>query len=273
MTSAGSALRTRELSKSFVKGFWGSHVMVLDRVTLDVPEGEVLGLLGPNGAGKTTMMRIVLGLIHPSSGEGWIFNRPLSEWDVRKRVGFLPETPYLHDHLTADACLTFFGQLCGLSGVYLKRRAGELLELVGLQEARHRRLRAFSKGMLQRIGIAQALINNPALLLLDEPMSGLDPIGRKEMRGLLFRLKQAGKTIVMSSHLLQDVELLCDRVAILNRGRVAAVVDISDLHRGEPGGAFPSGPEWPGHERNGASQLSLEELYFRAVHEWEGHSA
>ncbi len=229
MTAFTSALRTVDLCKSFSKGLWSRPVPVLDRINLDVRQGETFGLLGPNGAGKTTTMRVALGLIHPSAGEVRIFNRSAQEWEARTRVGFLSEAPYLHDHLTAEGCLRFFGQLCEMDGIGLARRVGVLLELVGLEGARNRRLRTFSKGMLQRVAIAQAMINDPDLLLLDEPMSGLDPIGRREMRQVLLRLSRQGKTIVMSSHLLHDVELLCDRAAILSHGRVAAVVAVKRL--------------------------------------------
>lgn len=217
------ALRIDQLSKVFPTGLWTPPTTVLDEISLEVPAGEVMGLLGPNGAGKTTLFRVVLGLIHPSQGAAWIFGHPVTDYRARRLLGFLPESPYLYEHLTPDTCLTFFGHLCGLGGDGLTRRIEDLLDLVGLLPVRHRRLRTFSKGMLQRIGIAQALINDPAVLLLDEPMSGLDPIGRKEMRAVILDLKRTGKTIVMSTHLIHDVESLCDRVAILRRGTVAAV--------------------------------------------------
>jgi ABC-2 type transport system ATP-binding protein len=239
---------------------------VLDHVNLDIRQGETFGLLGPNGAGKTTTMRVALGLIRPSAGEVRIFDRPAHEWEARKRVGFLPEAPYLHDHLTAEGCLRFFGQLCEMDGIVLVRRVDTLLELVGLAHARSRRLRTFSKGMLQRVAIAQALINDPDLLLLDEPMSGLDPVGRREMRHVLLRLKQQGKTIVMNSHLLHDVEVLCDRVAILRHGRVAAVTEVWKYADGETaGGERRESPV--GQQEEAGTGCSLEDLYCRVVTE------
>ncbi len=273
MTTYPSALRTVDLCKSFSSGLWSRPVSVLDRVNLDIRQGEMFGLLGPNGAGKTTTMRAALGLIHPSSGEVRIFERPAHEWEARRRVGFLPEAPYLHDHLTAEGCLRFFGQLCEMDGIGLARRVGVLLELVGLEGARNRRLRTFSKGMLQRVAIAQAMINDPDLLLLDEPMSGLDPIGRREMRQMLLRLSRQGKTIVMSSHLLQDVELLCDRAAILSHGRVATVAAVKRLPNDEEDATDYRGSEVAPGEGRQASVTALETLYCNVVGEKRGDAA
>ncbi|MBI3809478.1 MAG: ABC transporter ATP-binding protein [Nitrospirae bacterium] len=208
-------LRTEALSKTFHVGFWGRPLVAVDRLDLEVCEGEVFGFLGPNGAGKTTAMKILMGLMRPTSGRAWILERDLGDVGVKREVGFLPEAPYFYDYLTAQEFLRFYGQLFGLERRVLAKRIEELLQVVGLSEAGHLQLRKFSKGMLQRIGIAQALINDPRLIILDEPMSGLDPIGRREIRDLILRLKQSGKTIFFSSHILHDAELLCDRVGIL----------------------------------------------------------
>lgn len=267
MTVLTSALRTVDLCKSFSKGLWSRPVSVLDRINLDIRQGETFGLLGQNGAGKTTTMRVALGLIHPSAGQVEIFDRPAYEWEARRRVGFLPEAPYLHDHLTAEGCLRLFGQLCEMNGVDLAQRVRALLELVGLEDVRDCRLRTFSKGMLQRVAIAQAMINDPDLLLLDEPMSGLDPIGRREMRTVLLRLSQKGKTIVMSSHLLHDVELLCDRVAILSHGRVAAVATVERQPSNEGEDVGCRGVRVAHSEGSPAHVSALEDLYCHVVEE------
>jgi ABC-2 type transport system ATP-binding protein len=229
MTYPEIVLRTESLSKIFHVGFWSRPFTALERLDLEVRAGEVFGFLGPNGAGKTTAMKILMGLMRPTSGRAWILERDLGDVGVKREVGFLPEAPYFYDYLTGEEFLRFYGQLFGLGGAKLSDRIVELLAMVGLSEARRLQLRKFSKGMLQRIGIAQALINDPHLVVLDEPMSGLDPIGRKEIRDLILRLKQSGKTIFFSSHILHDAELLCDRVGILVKGRLIAVGRVNDL--------------------------------------------
>ena len=223
------ALRLDALTKQFPRGLWRGTTLAVDRLSLDVQAGEVVGLVGPNGAGKTTTLRIVLGLVRPTSGAAWIFDQPVSDYRARRRVGYLPESAHVHGYLTAQESVAFCGRLCGMSGPRLAARVEELLTLVGLPHARHDRLRGFSKGMLQRVGIAQALVNDPDLIFLDEPMSGLDPIGRRDMRRIVQQLQRAGKTVVMSSHLLHDVEALCDRVAILDHGRLVQLVDVHAL--------------------------------------------
>ena len=217
------------LRKVFRVGFWGRRVTALDDLSLTVHRGEVFGFLGPNGAGKTTTLKILMGLIYPSSGRAWIMDRPVGDVHVKHQIGFLPESPYFYDYLTAEEFLRFYGQLFGLHGAALDSRIDYLLNLVGLPHVRTLQLRKFSKGMLQRIGIAQALINDPHLVVLDEPMSGLDPVGRKEVRDLILRLKEEGKTIFFSSHILHDAELLCDRVSILVKGRLVAMGSVKDL--------------------------------------------
>lgn len=222
-------LKTEGLSKTFKVGFCGRQVIALDHLDLEVRHGEVFGFLGPNGAGKTTTLKILMGLIYPTSGKAWLFGKDISDREAKSRLGFLPESPYFYDYLTGAEFLRFYGHLFGLRGAELHRRTADLLDLVGMTYAKDLQLRKFSKGMLQRIGIAQALINDPELVVLDEPMSGLDPIGRKEIRDLILRLKATGKTIFFSSHILHDAELLCDRVSILVKGHVVAMGRISDL--------------------------------------------
>jgi ABC-2 type transport system ATP-binding protein len=222
-------LKTEGLSKTFRVGFWGRRVTALEGLDLEVRRGEVFGFLGPNGAGKTTTLKILMGLMYPSGGRAWLLDRPLGSAEVKQAIGFLPESPYFYDYLTATEFLRFYGELFGLRGPGLSQRIDELLDLVGIPHARHLPLRKFSKGMLQRIGIAQALINDPQLVVLDEPMSGLDPVGRKDVRDLILRLKETGKTVFFSSHILRDAELLCDRVAILVRGRLVAMGGVREL--------------------------------------------
>lgn len=218
-----------DLRKVFRVGFWGKRVTAVEQLSLEVRRGEVFGFLGPNGAGKTTTLKILMGLIYPTSGQASIFGRPVGDPAAKAKLGFLPESPYFYDYLTSREFLSFYGHLFGLWGVTLNKRVDELLELVGMTHARDLQLRKFSKGMLQRVGIAQALINDPELVVLDEPMSGLDPIGRKEVRDLIFRLKESGKTVMFSSHILHDAELLCDRVAMIMKGKLVACGPVTEL--------------------------------------------
>jgi len=217
------------LSKIFKVGFWGRRVTAVDELSLDVQRGEIYGFLGPNGAGKTTTIKMLMGLIYPSRGAAHLFGRPVGDQTAKAKVGFLPESPYFYDYLTSREFLRFYGHLFGLLGATLEKRIDELLELVSMTHARDLQLRKFSKGMLQRVGIAQALINDPELVILDEPMSGLDPIGRKEVRDLIVRLKESGKTVMFSSHILHDAELLCDRVAMIMKGKLVACGQVSEL--------------------------------------------
>lgn len=219
----------QHLRKVFKVGFWGRRVTAVDGVSLEVQRGEVFGFLGPNGAGKTTTIKMLMGLIYPTSGMAAIFGRPIGDPVAQAKVGFLPESPYFYDYLTGREFLRFYGHLFGLRGAALDKRTDELLDLVGMTHARDLQLRKFSKGMLQRVGIAQALINDPELVILDEPMSGLDPIGRKEVRDLILRLKESGKTVMFSSHILHDAEMLCDRVAMIMKGKLVACGEVADL--------------------------------------------
>lgn len=208
---------------------WLKETTVLSNVSLSVGQGEIFGFLGHNGAGKTTTMKVLLGLVRPTCGRIELLGAPADNVAVHARIGYLPETPYFYDYLTADEFLRFYGRLAGLPREGLQQRVPQLLERVGLMEARHRPLRKFSKGMLQRIGLAQALIHDPELIILDEPMSGLDPIGRKEVRDLILSLRDQGKTVFFSTHIVSDVEMICDRVGILAKGRMLTSGRIEDL--------------------------------------------
>ncbi|HSL06003.1 MAG TPA: ABC transporter ATP-binding protein [Nitrospiraceae bacterium] len=208
---------------------WLKETTVLSDVSLSVGQGEIFGFLGHNGAGKTTTMKILLGLLGATGGRIELLGAPATDVAVHARIGYLPESPYFYDYLTAEEFLCFYGRLAGLSRETVRQRTPQLLECVGLTEARDRQLRKFSKGMLQRIGLAQAIIHDPELVILDEPMSGLDPIGRKEVRDLILSLRDQGKTIFFSTHIVSDVEMICDRVGILAKGRMLASGRIEDL--------------------------------------------
>ena len=222
-------IECRELSKSFSPTIGKKRVDALKPLTMSVNEHEVFGFLGPNGAGKTTTIKILTGLIHATSGEARMFGEPVGDAKTRARLGYLPEHPYFYDHLTGAEILDYVGRLFGLSAADRRTRSKRLLERVGLAHAADQRLRGYSKGMLQRIGIAQALINDPPLLILDEPMSGLDPIGRKEVRDLILELRAEKKTIFFSTHILTDVEVVCDRIAILDTGNLVTLGPLSEL--------------------------------------------
>jgi ABC-2 type transport system ATP-binding protein len=225
-----NVIRIDNLTKSFKSGWPGRPpVMALDGLSLEVTRGEIFGFLGPNGAGKTTTLKILIGLMQPDRGTIETFGRPIGEVAVRKRIGFLPESPYFYDYLTACEFLTFYGQLAGLDRSTLKGRVNHLLDLVGLVQVEHRQLRKFSKGMLQRVGLAQAIIHDPELVVLDEPMSGLDPLGRKHVRDLILRLREQGKTVFFSSHIIPDVEMMCDRVGVVMKGKLVAAGRVDEL--------------------------------------------
>ncbi len=223
------AIRTQGLTKEFYDPFKREKLVAVDDLTLVVERGEIFGFLGPNGAGKTTTIKMLLGLIFPTRGEAWILGEPIGNKEVRKKVSYMPENPYFYDYMTGEELLYFYGSLFGLKGNELKRRVDELLEITGMDEHRRKAVREYSRGMSQRIGIAQALVNDPELLILDEPTSGLDPIAHKEMRDLLLRLKEQGKTIFLCSHQLSDVEMVCDRVGIMNKGKLVTVGKLDDL--------------------------------------------
>ncbi len=223
------AVKIVGLTKVFKSGVRRKRTVALDNLNLEVKEGEILGYLGPNGAGKTTTFKILMGLLRPTKGDAWLLGKNIKDISSREEVGFLPEQPYFYDYLTAWELLDLYGQFYNLSKRKRRTRVRELLELVGLQDAATIQLRKFSRGMLQRVGVAQALINDPKLILLDEPLSALDPIGRKQMRDIILRLKSEGKTVIYSSHILSDVEAICDRVAILSQGRLLGVGQLSEL--------------------------------------------
>jgi ABC-2 type transport system ATP-binding protein len=224
------AIETFELTKDYAVGFWRKRPRrVLDGLSLQVEPGEVFGFLGPNGAGKTTTLKLLLQLVFPTSGYARILGKPAGDLAAKGRLGYLPEHPYFYDHLTAEELLDYFGALLGLASGVRRRRVNELLDEVGIGPERRLQLRKFSKGMLQRVGIAQAVLNDPELVILDEPMSGLDPIGRREVRSLILRLRDRGRTVFFSSHVLSDAEALCSRVAILARGHLVAAGRLSDM--------------------------------------------
>lgn len=228
-----NAICAEGLTKTFRSNWPGKPpVTVVRDLNLTVNREEVFGFLGPNGSGKTTTMKMLLGLTQPTKGKVELLGRPASEVNIRQQIGFLPEAPYFYTYLTAEEVLLFYGRLAGLSGHGLDHRVEELLEMVGLMEARHRQLGKFSKGMLQRVGLAQALIHDPTLVILDEPMSGLDPIGRKEVRDLIMHLRKQGKTVFFSTHIIPDVEMLCDRVGIIAGGRLLASGRVDELVEG-----------------------------------------
>jgi ABC-2 type transport system ATP-binding protein len=222
-------IETRNLTKVY-RDFWGRpKVQALKALDLEVYRGEIFGLLGPNGSGKTTTIKLLLGLLFATEGEALIFNEPTTNVSKNERIGYLPEESYLYKFLNAEETLHFYGRLFKISGAERKKRVGRLIDMVGLSGAKHRQLREYSKGMQRRIGLAQALINNPELILLDEPTSGLDPIGTSEIKQLIRDLREQGKTIVLSGHLLADMQDICDRIAILHRGELKEIGKVSDL--------------------------------------------
>jgi ABC-2 type transport system ATP-binding protein len=224
------AIRTEGLTKHYHVGFWRSRPYVaLDNLTLTVAPGEVFGFLGPNGAGKTTTLKLLMQLIFPTSGIAEILGRPVGDVGVRRRIGYLPENPSFYDNVSAEELLAYFASLFGYHGADRRRRVARLLDEVGLGPERRFQLRKYSKGMLQRVGLAQALLNDPEVIFLDEPMSGLDPIGRREVRDIMLRLRDRGTTVFFSSHILADAEAICSRVAILSGGRLVASGRVAEM--------------------------------------------
>lgn len=224
-------VETRNLAKTY-RDFWGrSKKVALKPLDLEIRRGEIFGLLGPNGSGKTTTMKLLLGLIFPTSGEAFVFGKDATDVSKNERIGYLPEESYLYKFLDAEETLDFYGRLFDMPPDERKRRAAALIKRVGLERDRKRQLREYSKGMTRRIGVAQALINDPELVILDEPTSGLDPIGTREMKDLILELREKGKTVIMSSHLLADVEDVCDRIAVLHQGELKELGRVEDLLR------------------------------------------
>jgi len=230
-----AAIEIDNLTKNYETGFWRKRkTCALDGLSLTVESGQIFGFLGANGAGKTTTLKLLMRLIYPTAGTARILNREIGDVAMHARIGYLPENPYFYDYLTAREFVNYCGELFGLDRVTRERRTEELLTRVNLEtKGWDRQLRKFSKGMLQRVGLAQALVNDPEIVFLDEPMSGLDPVGRREVRDLIASLRTQGKTVFMCSHILSDIEVLCDNVAILKRGRLAHAGSLSELRAGE----------------------------------------
>ena len=222
-------LEVEHLARSYRANLSLKKYWILRDLSFTVERGEIFGFIGPNGAGKTTTIKLIMDLVHPDAGAIRILGEPHQSVAVKKRLGFLPENPYFYDYLTAEEFLDFYGRLFGFSGEERRKKTTAMLERVGLANRRDRQLRKFSKGMLQRLGLAQALLNEPEFVILDEPMSGLDPVGRREVRDIILSLKAAGRTVFFSTHILSDTELICDRVGILSKGELKAVGSVSDL--------------------------------------------
>ncbi len=223
------AVEIRDLVKDFKTSFRRQLLRAVDGVSIRIMPGEVYGLIGPNGSGKSTTMKALLGLVVPTSGQCAIFGKDSLRVDSRNDVGFLPENPYFYKHLSGAETLRFYGKLCGLKGKLLDERVSELLELVDLEGARDRRLGGYSKGMLQRIGLAQALVQDPRLLILDEPTAGVDPVGSRQIRDLIFKLRERGKTVFLCSHLLEQVQEVCDHVGIIFQGKMVKEGPLEEL--------------------------------------------
>jgi len=222
-------IKTENLCKDFLTGFSRSRVQALKGINLQIEKGEIFGFLGPNGAGKTTTIKILVGLIRPTSGKAFVLGKPAGKVSSRTQIGFLPEQPYFYDYLSGEEFLSFCARFFPMTEQERKTRINSLLALVGLERSRKMALRKYSKGMLQRIGIAQALVNDPELVILDEPMSGLDPLGRKEIRDLIADLKIRGKTVFFNTHIISDVEIICDRIGIIHRGELLKVGLVEEI--------------------------------------------
>jgi len=229
MSDPTLALQTEHLAKTYVLGFFRKKVQAVRDVSIEVKQGQIFGLLGPNGAGKTTTLKVCMGLVRPTKGTVQVLGHKVGNIKAKQRLGYLPETPYFYDYLTGRELLVFMAKLFDLGRVDARRRADELLEQVGLTRSADLALRRYSKGMLQRVGLAQALINDPELVILDEPLTGLDPLGRRDLRKIILQLREAGKTVVLSSHILSDVEMLADLVAIVVRGRMVSSGPLHEL--------------------------------------------
>src|SRR5580765_192309 len=231
-----SAIEINGLEKTYSVGFWRKKPKcALKPLQLTVDEGEIFGFLGPNGAGKTTTLKMLMGLVYPTGGSAKILGMEVNDPRMKAQIGFLPEQPYFYDYLTARELLEYYGQLSGVDPKQRSRKVNEVLQRVGLPDVGGVQLRKFSKGMLQRVGIAQAILHDPKVVFFDEPMSGLDPMGRREVRDLMEQLKHEGKTVFFSTHILSDAEALCDRVAVIHLGELRAVGAVADLTSGVRG--------------------------------------
>ncbi len=279
-------VETRNLTKVY-RDFWGrKKVQALKALDLEVHQGEVFGLLGPNGSGKTTTIKLLLGLLFPTSGQALVFDRDATDVTKNERIGYLPEESYLYRFLNAEETLDFYGRLFDIPRQKRRQRVFDLIDLVGLSWARKRKLKEYSKGMVRRIGLAQALINDPELILLDEPTTGLDPIGTREMKDLILKLRDEGKTVLMCSHLLADVQDVCDRIAILYQGelkelgRVDNLLKVRDVTEVRASGLSKEAQEEireiiKKHEAEtlsmGNPTATLEDLFLKIIHESEAH--
>jgi ABC-2 type transport system ATP-binding protein len=279
-------IETRNLSKVY-RDFWGrKKVEALKALDLEIRKGEIFGLLGPNGSGKTTTIKLILGLLFPTGGQALVFGREATEVTKNERIGYLPEESYLYRFLNAEETLDFYGRLFNMSAVLRRQRTADLIDMVGLNWAKRRQLKEYSKGMTRRIGLAQALINDPELIVLDEPTTGLDPIGTREMKDLIIRLKEQGKTVLMCSHLLADVQDVCDRIGILYQGemkelgRVESLLKVRDVTEIRAKNLSPAAEEEirqaiakHGGEVTcyGNPTTTLEELFLQIIRESEAH--
>jgi ABC-2 type transport system ATP-binding protein len=284
--SSDVIIETRNLTKTY-RDFWGRQkVQALKALDLEIRRGEIFGLLGPNGSGKTTTIKLVLGLLFPTSGEALVFGKPASDVTKNERIGYLPEESYLYRFLNAEETLDFYGRLFKIPRAVRRQRVFDLIEQVGLGGAKKRQLKEYSKGMTRRIGLAQALINDPELIVLDEPTTGLDPIGIREMKDLILHLRELGKTILMCSHRLDDVQDVCDRIAILHQGelkelgRVDALLKVREVTEIRASGLSDAAKEEVRQliERHGGEVLyldnptaTLEELFVKIIRESEEH--
>jgi len=231
-----AAIEILGLEKTYMVGFWRKRPKrALQPLQLTVEEGEIFGFLGPNGAGKTTTLKMLMGLVFPTAGTARILGKEWTDPEVKAQIGFLPEQPYFYDYLTAHELLDYYGQLSGVPAKDRRQQIEAVLQRVGLTDIKGMQLRKFSKGMLQRVGIAQAILHSPKLVFLDEPMSGLDPLGRREVRDLILQLQQEGKTVFFSTHILSDAEALCDRVAIIHKGELRGVGAVEELTKSVQG--------------------------------------
>ncbi len=279
-------IETRNLTKVY-RDFWGRQkVRALKALDLEVRRGEIFGLLGPNGSGKTTTIKLILGLLFPTTGQALVFDRDATEVTKNERIGYLPEESYLYRFLNAEETLDFYGRLFNMPRAVRRQRVADLIEMVGLNWAKRRQLKEYSKGMTRRIGLAQALINDPELIVLDEPTTGLDPIGTREMKDLIIKLRDEGKTVLLCSHLLADVQDVCDRIAILYQGelkemgRVDSLLKVQDVTEFRIAGLDAIGQEEVkraieqnnGHVLNvGNPTTTLEDLFLKIIRESEEH--
>ncbi|MCK5127203.1 MAG: ABC transporter ATP-binding protein [candidate division Zixibacteria bacterium] len=231
MNDSNIAIEVKELSKIFKSGLKGGEVQALSEVSLKVDKGDIFGLLGPNGAGKTTLVKVLLGALHATKGSASVYGLDVRNANSRNKAGFLPENHRFPDYMTGAQMLKVYGGMSGLSSGEIKARSKDLLEIVGMSKWRDMKIKKYSKGMKQRLGLAQALINDPEIIFLDEPTDGVDPVGRREIRDILKRLKEQGKTVFLNSHLLAEVEAVCDKVAILDKGKLIKTGPVSELTR------------------------------------------